>query len=146
MCYYVPTPNKANKTNKGITMLNKDQSNILSKFRTVTTKDIYVDLFSDDNQIMVSFPLNNEIDLSIYLDSDVSTPDDYSILCENTKYSKAIYSSQYNNDSDALCEIDLDFMLEHIEDFIVSDYKSKKEVFFEMGALKNAWIDAKERY
>ena len=126
-------------------MLNIAQLHILSKFHTTASKDINIDLFYDDNQIMVDFPLNDEFDLVIYLNSDVSTPDDYSILCEGTKYHKAVYASQYSNDLDGECSVDLSFMLEHIENFIVSDdFKIKEEVFFESSDLESSWVSEKE--
>ena len=128
-------------------MLNITQADILSKFHTTASKDINIDLFYDDSQIMVDFPLNDEFDLVIYLNSDVSTPDDYSILCEGTKYNKAVYASQYNSDLDEECNINLSFMLEHIENFIVSDeFKIKQEVFFEKSALESSWVADKEFY
>ena len=127
------------------TNLNIAQADILSKFHTTASKDINIDLFYDDNQIMVDFPLNDEFDLVIYLNSDVSTPDDYSILCEGTKYNKAVYASQYSSDLDEECNVDLAFMLEHIENFIVSnDYKSKEDVFFEKSDLEGSWAADKE--
>ena len=127
------------------TTLNIAQADILSKFHTTASKDINIDLFYDDNQIMVDFPLNDEFDLVIYLNSDVSTPDDYSILCEGTKYNKAVYASQYDSDLDKECNIDLSFILKHIENFIVSgDYKSKEEVFFDEGDLESSWVADKE--
>lgn len=126
-------------------MLNIDQLHILSKFRTTPTKDINIDLFYDDNQIMVDFPLNDEFDLVLYFKSDVSEPNEWSILCENTKYHKAVYAYQYDSDLDKVCEIDLSFMLEHVENFIVSnDYKSKEEVFFEKSDLESSWVAEKE--
>lgn len=128
-------------------MLNIAQLHILSKFKSLEPKDINVDLFYDDNQIMVDFPLNDEFDLVIYFKSDVSTPDDYSILCEGTKYHKAVYASQYSSDLDEECNIDLAFMLEHIENFIVSDeFKIKQEVFFEKSDLESIWVADKEFY
>ena len=126
-------------------MLNIAQLNILSKFHTTASKDINIDLFYDDNQIMVDFPLNEEFDLVIYLNSDVSTPDEYSILCEETKYNKAVYASQYDSDLDEECNVDLSFMLENIENFIVSkDFKIKEEVFFESADLESSWEAEKE--
>ncbi|CAH1193485.1 Hypothetical protein DAL_134 [Psychrobacter phage D'Alembert] len=126
-------------------MLNIAQADVLNKFKSLEPKDINVDLFYDDNQIMVDFPLNDEFDLVIYLNSDVSTPDDYSILCEGTKYNKAVYASQYDSDLDEECNVDLSFMLEHIENFIVSDdFKIKEEVFFESSDLESSWEVEKE--
>lgn len=126
-------------------MLNLAQLLILNKFRTTATKDINIDLFCDDNQIMVDFPLNDEFDLVVYFKSDVSTPDDYSILCEGTKYNKAVYASQYDSDLDEECSVDLSFMLEHIENFILSDdFKIKEEVFFESSDLESSWEAEKE--
>lgn len=126
-------------------MLNLAQLHILNKFKATATKDINIDLFYDDNQIMVDFPLNNESDLVLYFKSDVSTPDDYSILCENTKYHKAVYASQYSGDLDKVCKVDLSFMLEHIENLIVSsDYKIKEEAFFEKSDLEGSWVSEKE--
>lgn len=128
-------------------MLNIAQADILNKFESLEPKDINVDLFYDDNQIMVGFPLNEEFDLVIYLNSDVSTPDDYSILCEGTKYNKAVYASQYDSDLDEECSVDLSFMLEHIENFIISDdFKIKEEVFFESSDLESIWEADKEFY
>lgn len=128
-------------------MLNIAQADILNKFKSLEPKDINVDLFYDDNQIMIDFPLNDEFDLVIYFKSDVSTPDDYSILCEGTKYHNAVYASQYSNDLDEECIIDLTFMLEHIENFIVSDeFKIKQEVFFEKSDLESSWVADKEFY
>lgn len=128
-------------------MLNIAQLHILSKFHTTASKDINIDLFYDDNQIMIDFPLNDEFDIVIYFKSDVSTPDDYSILCEGTKYHKAVYASQYSSDLDEECNIDLAFMLEHIENFIVSDdFKIKEEVFFESSDLESSWVADKEFY
>lgn len=129
------------------TNLNITQANILSKFHTTASKDINIDLFYDDNQIMIDFPLNDEFDLVIYFKSDVYAPDDYSILCEGTKYHKAVYASQYSRDLDEECNIDLAFMLEHIENFIVSDeFKIKQEVFFEKSDLEGSWVSDKEYY
>lgn len=126
-------------------MLNITQLDILNKFKTTASKNINIDLFYDDNQIMVDFPLNDKFDLVIYLNSDVSTPDDYSILCEGTKYNKAVYASQYDSDLDVECNVDLSFMLEHIENFIVSsDFKIKEEVFFEKSDLEGSWVAEKE--
>lgn len=129
-------------------MLNIAQADILNKFKSLVNEspeDINIDLFYDNNQIMVDFQLNDEFDLVIYLNSDVSTPDDYSILCEGTKYNKAVYASQYDSDLDEECNIDLSFMLEHIENFIVSDeFKTKQEVFFEKSDLEGSWIAEKE--
>ena len=126
-------------------MLNITQADILSKFHTTASKDINIDLFYDDNQIMVDFPLSDEFDLVIYLNSDVSTPDDYSILCEGTKYNKAVYASQYDSNLDEECNVDLSFMLVHIENFIVSDdFKIKEEVFFESSDLESSWVAEKE--
>ena len=126
-------------------MLNIAQIHILNKFKSLEPKDINVDLFYDDNQIMIDFPLNDEFDLVIYFKSDVSTPDDYSILCEGTKYHKAVYASQHDSDLDEECDIDLSFMLEHIENFIVSDdFKIKEEVFFEKSDLESSWVAEKE--
>lgn len=128
-------------------ILNITQADILNNFKSLEPKDINVDLFYDDNQIMIDFPLNDEFDLVIYFKSDVSTPDDYSILCEGTKYHKAVYASQYSNDLDGECSIDLDFMLEYIENFIVSDeFKIKQEVFFEKSDLESSWVADKEFY
>lgn len=125
--------------------LNIAQADILNKFKSLEPKDINVDLFYDDNQIMIDFPLNNKFDLVIYFKSDVSAPDDYSILCEGTKYYRAVYASQYSNDLDEECNIDLAFMLEHIENFIVSDeFKIKQEVFFEKSDLEGSWVADKE--
>ena len=125
--------------------LNIAQANILNKFKSIEPKDINVDLFYDDNQIMIDFPLNDKFDLVIYFKSDVSTPDDYSILCEGTKYHKAVYASQYDSDLDEDCNIDLSFMLKHIENFIVSDeFKTKQEVFFEKSDLEGSWVAEKE--
>lgn len=129
------------------TTLNIAQVDILNKFKSLEPKDINVDLFYDDNQIMIDFPLNDEFDLVVYFKSDVSTPDDYSILCEGTKYNKAVYASQYSSDLDEECNADLSFMLEHIENFIVSDeFKIKQEVFFEKSDLESSWVTDKEFY
>ena len=128
-------------------ILNIAQVGILNKFKSSSPKDINIDLFYDDNQIMVDFPLNDEFDLVIYFKSDVSTPDDYSILCEETKYHKAVYASQYDSDLDKECGIDLSFMLEHIEDFICSGkYENDREVFFDGGDLEKSWVSHKEHY
>lgn len=127
--------------------LNIAQADILNKFKSIQPKDINIDLFYDDNQIMIDFPLNDEFDLVIYFKSDVSTADDYSILCEGTKYHKAVYASQYDSDLDEECNIDLSFMLEHVENFIVSDeFKIKQEVFFEKSDLEGSWVADKEFY
>lgn len=127
------------------TTLNIAQADILNEFKSLEPKDINVDLFYDDNQIMVGFPLNDEFDLVLYFKSDVSAPDDYSILCEGTKYHKAVYASQYDSDLDEECNVDLSFMLEHIENFIVSDdFKIKEEVFFESSDLESSWVAEKE--
>lgn len=132
------------------TNLNIAQIHILDKFKSLINKspeDINIDLFYDDNQIMVDFPLNDEFDLVLYFKSDVSTPDDYSILCEETKYHKAVYASQYDSDLDEECNVDLSFMLEHIENFILSkDFKIKEEVFFEKSDLEGSWVSDKEFY
>lgn len=126
-------------------MLNIIQQDILNKFKSTEAKDINIDFFSDNNQIMVDFPLNDEFDLVIYFDSEVSSPDEYSILCENTKYSNAVYASQYDSDLDEVAKVDLSFMLEHVESYILSDdYKSKKEVFFEKSDLESSWVAEKE--
>lgn len=126
-------------------MLNIIQQDILNKFKSTEAKDINIDFFSDNNQIMVDFPLNDEFDLVIYFDSEVSSPDEYSILCENTKYHKAIYASQYDSDLDEDAKVDFSFMLQHIEDFILSgEYKIKQEVFFEKSDLESSWVSEKE--
>lgn len=128
-----------------MSQLTHSQQRVAYKFHTTASKDINIDLFYDNNQIMVDFPLNDEFDLVIYLKSDVSTPDDYSILCEGTKYNKAVYASQYSSDLDKECNIDLAFMLECIENFVVSnDFKTKEEVFFESSDLESSWEVEKE--
>lgn len=127
--------------------LNIAQADILNKFKSLKPKDINIDLFYDDSQIMVDFPLNDKFDLVLYFKSDVSTPDEYSILCENTKYDKAYYASQYDSDLDEECNIDLSFMLEYIEDFILSkEFKAKEEVFFDKSDLEGSWVSDKEYY
>lgn len=138
------------------TNLNIAQADILNKFKATEAKDINIDLFYDDNQIMVDFPLNDKFDLVIYFDSEVSTPDEYSILCENTKWSNAVYASQYDSDLDEECNIDLSFMLEYIENYIYSEayrdnqrkysssFSNKQEVFFERSDLEGSWIAEKE--
>lgn len=126
-------------------MLNIIQQDVLNKFKSLEPKDINIDLFYDDNQIMVDFPLSEEFDLVLYFKSDVSEPDDYSILCENTEYHKAVYASQYDSDLDEYAKADFSFMLQHIEDFILSGkYKTKQEVFFEKSDLESSWVAEKE--
>lgn len=126
-------------------MLNIIQQDVLNKFKSLEPKDINIDLFYDDNQIMVDFPLNDEFDLVLYFKSDVSKPDEWSILCEDTKYHKAVYASEYSSDLDEDAKVDFSFMLQYIEDFILSgEYKVKQEVFFEKSDLEGSWVAEKE--
>lgn len=127
-------------------MLNIAQQDILNKFKAVQPKDIEVDFDSD--LITVYFELNPEFDLYLYFNSDVSYPDDYSILCENTNYRGAILVSQYDSDLDEECNIDLSFMFEYIENYLVSEEYNKlnkhSQVFFEKSDLEGSWIAEKE--
>ena len=120
-------------------MLNIAQAGILNKFKSLEPKDI--DIEFDSKEFRTTFELNDEFELVIYFDCITTYPDKYSMLVENVKYKKAVFASQYSADLDEECEIDLAFMLEHIEDFIISDgYKSDEEVFFDKRDLESSWV------
>lgn len=125
--------------------LNIAQATILNKFNSLKPKDIEIDFDGQDDLITVTFPMNDEFDLSIVFDSFITYPDDYSILCERTKFKESIYVSQYDSDLDYECNVDLSFMLRHIENFIFSkEYKSDLEVFFDKDSVEKSWSAEKE--
>ena len=130
------------------TNLNIAQAEILNKFKSLiknSPKDI--DIEFDSNEFKASFELNDEFELVIYFDCETTYTDKYSMLVEGTKYREAVYASQYDSDLDEECNIDLSFMLEHIENFICSGkYKNDREVFFDGGDLEKSWVSHKEHY
>lgn len=125
--------------------LNIAQADILNKFNSLSPKDI--DIEFDSKEFRTTFELNDEFELVIYFDCNASYVDEYSMLVEDVKYQKSVYASQYDSDLDEECNIDLSFMLEHIENFIGSkEYKNDREVFFDKDDLEGSWVSDKEYY
>lgn len=125
--------------------LNIAQADILNKFNSLSPKDI--DIEFDSKEFRATFELNDEFELVIYFDCNTSYIDEYSMLVEDVKYQKAVYASQYDSDLDEECNIDLSFMIEHIENFIGSkEYKNDREVFFDKSDLEGSWVSDKEYY
>lgn len=125
--------------------LNIAQADILNKFKSLKPKDI--DIEFDSKELRTTFELNDEFELVIYFDCNTSYVDEYSMLVEDVKYQKSVYASQYDSDLDEECNIDLSFMLEHIENFIGSkEYKNDREVFFDKSDLEGSWVSDKEYY
>lgn len=124
-------------------MLNIAQQDILNKFKAESKSEhpnIEVEFFYKEDKFDVWFPINDDVDLVISFKSDISYPDDFSTLCENTEVVQAVYSQSYSTEPDFECALDLGFMLQHIEEYIISKEFSKREVFFDKSCVEEKWI------